>query len=371
MSTAEAHERARGKARAFLRGRGAAAAAPPAPPEPPEPAALADHATLLAQGRGLGWRSRVLVEGFRQGRHRSRLTGFSSEFAQYKPYAPGDDPRHLDWHVLARLDRACVRQHEAEVNLTAHLLVDTSGSMGYRSEAAPRSKADHAALLAAAFARILSGQGDACGVEAVGGEPSHVPPALGRAHTDRVLALLEQAAAAPPAPPAADAPGDSVGGALARLAPRLRRRGLVAAFTDGFEPLPPLLNALRLLRAAGHDAVLVQVVDPQELSFEFPARGFRRRRFQDLETGVRVPLAPALVRPRYLAALDAHQAELTGGCRGLGVHHVLARTDRSPFQALLDVAHGHAGGPRSEGSFSGGSFSGGSSSGGSSSGGGR
>lgn len=342
------HQSARAKAQAFTSRLAASGDAERTAPEPVrEPASLADHSALLASNRELGWRSSVLVEGFRQGLHHSTLHGFSSEFAQYKNYTPGDDLRHLDWHVLGRLDRLCVRQHEAETNLRAHLIVDASASMAYQSKGTPRSKADHAALLAGAFARLLIGQNDACGLTLLtpGGvnETQHIEPALGRLQIDRVLAALERTAPRPATPlhnqPTPAAP-DTVAPALNALTPTLDRRGLVAVFTDGFEEIDPLFDSLRLLRVGRHDLVLIQVVDPQEIAFDFEGR----KRFRDLETGMRLPISPALVRQRYLDAFRAHQARLESSCVALAVHHVLAVTDRSPFQTLYQLAR--ARGPR-------------------------
>ncbi|MEM9419770.1 MAG: DUF58 domain-containing protein [Planctomycetota bacterium] len=333
---------ARAKAKAFVSGRTVTGqAAPAAAPSVREPDSLADHSALLASNRELGWRSAMLVEGFRQGMHHSRLHGFSSEFAQYKNYTPNDDLRHLDWHVLGRLDRLCIRQHEAETNLRAHLILDASASMAYQSEGSPRSKADHASLLAAAFARLLIGQNDACGLTVLTPDsaehPQRIEPALGRLHVDRVLAMLEGVSAGASAPPprsAESAPSDAIAPALNALAPNLNRRGLVAVFTDGFEDIDPLFESLRLLRVGRHDLVFVQVVDPQEIAFEFEGR----KRFRDLETGVRLPVSPSLVRKRYLEALKAHQDQLESSCSVLAVHHVLAVTDQSPFQTLYQLA---------------------------------
>ncbi|MEM1109532.1 MAG: DUF58 domain-containing protein [Planctomycetota bacterium] len=333
---------ARAKAKAFVSGRRAPdPSARSASARVREPANLADHSALLASNRELGWRSNILVEGFRQGIHHSRLHGFSSEFAQYKNYTPNDDLRHLDWHVLGRLDRLCIRQHEAETNLRAHLIVDASASMAYQSEGSPRSKADHAALLSAAFTRLLTGQNDACGLtvltpDATSG-PQHIEPALGRLHVDRVLAMLEKSLtqSAQPTPPNAETvPPDTIAPALDALAASLSRRGLIAVFTDGFEDIEPLFESLRLLRVGRHDLVLVQVVDPQEIAFEFEGR----KRFRDLETGTRLPVSPSLVRKRYLDALKTHQDHLESSCAVLAVHHVLAVTNESPFQTLYQLA---------------------------------
>ena len=83
--------------------------------------------------RNLELRARVVVDGFWSGLHRSPYHGFSVEFTEYRQYAPGDDPRYLDWRVFARSDRYFIKRFEDETNLRCHLLVDSSRSMTFGS----------------------------------------------------------------------------------------------------------------------------------------------------------------------------------------------------------------------------------------------
>src|SRR6476659_9291260 len=76
--------------------------------------------------KNLELRARIVVEGFWHGIHRSPYHGFSIEFTEYRPYTPGDDPRYLDWRLLARTDRYFIKKFEDETNLRCHLLVDNS-----------------------------------------------------------------------------------------------------------------------------------------------------------------------------------------------------------------------------------------------------
>ncbi len=113
-------------------------------PEPGErPGASArrylDPAVVARLG-ALDVRARLVVEGFIAGMHRSPFHGFSVEFAEHRPYMPGDPLKNLDWKVWARTDRFLVKQYTEETNLRCHLLVDHSGSMGFRSPRAAMSK---------------------------------------------------------------------------------------------------------------------------------------------------------------------------------------------------------------------------------------
>ena len=108
--------------------------------------------------RRLEWLARKRMQGTLTGKHTSPDKGISVEFAEHRPYAPGDDPRTLDWRVMARSDRNVVRQYIEETNLRATLAVDVSGSMAYTGakaatlEGKALSKLAYAKYLAAALA---------------------------------------------------------------------------------------------------------------------------------------------------------------------------------------------------------------------------
>src|SRR5918992_1666424 len=91
---------------------------------------LLDPAMLAALGR-IELVARWVVDGFMAGLHRSPRKGFSVEFAEHRPYQPGDDLRYLDWKIAARADRWVVKQFEEETNLRATVVLDVSRSMNW------------------------------------------------------------------------------------------------------------------------------------------------------------------------------------------------------------------------------------------------
>jgi len=114
----------------------------------------------------IGFLARGRMAGPITGRHASPNRGASVEFAEHRPYSPGDSPRDLDWRVLGKANRYYIKQYIEETNLRATLLVDASGSMGYRGEAAAEglSKFDYACRIAAALAYLFVKQQDAAGL---------------------------------------------------------------------------------------------------------------------------------------------------------------------------------------------------------------
>ncbi|HET9276163.1 MAG TPA: DUF58 domain-containing protein, partial [Gemmatimonadales bacterium] len=125
---------------------------------------LLDPAEVARLG-GLEVVTEGIVEGFLAGLHRSPRRGFSVEFAEHRMYQSGDEPRYLDWRLLARSDRLYVKQYEEETNLRAMLVLDASRSMDWSGAPETRlTKLAYAQRLAASLALVLLRQRDATGL---------------------------------------------------------------------------------------------------------------------------------------------------------------------------------------------------------------
>jgi uncharacterized protein (DUF58 family) len=285
--------------------------------------------TALMKIRSLELRAKVVVEGFQRGLHRSPFHGFSVEFTEYRSYVPGDDVRFLDWRLYARTDRDYVKKFEDETNLRCHLLVDQSGSMGYRSLA--HDKASYAATLAATLAHFLDGQGDAIGLITFAGRPTaHLPARHRPGHLRRLLIELER-------PPAGVS--EELGKPLEAAARLLARRGLVVVISDLLAPTGDLERQLGALAASGHEVVIFQVLDPAEQTLTFPDGG-PAAVFRDLESGRRLLVEPAAARAGYRRQLEAHLGVIAAACRRWGIERHLVTTDAPLDLALLAFLSG-------------------------------
>jgi len=120
------------------------------------------YGPLLDALRGVSWPARRVVRGSAMGTHRSRLRGVSPEFTEYRPYRQGDDPRTLDWKLLARTDRAYRRITADRATLGTIVLVDASLSM--RFPAGAGSKWEHACRLAVGLIAVAHAAGDPAGL---------------------------------------------------------------------------------------------------------------------------------------------------------------------------------------------------------------
>src|SRR5579862_8666801 len=131
------------------------------------------------------------MEGVLSGLHKSPHQGQSVEFAEHKEYAPGDEVRHIDWKAFGKFDKYYVKRYEHETNLRCYLVIDGSGSMGYRSGAL--SKLQVANTLAGALAYLLVRQQDAAGLAVVTGAGiQDVPARASAGHLAPLLEALEQ-----------------------------------------------------------------------------------------------------------------------------------------------------------------------------------
>ncbi len=279
-----------------------------------------DPSTLARYGR-LSLVARAVVEGFFSGVHRSPYKGFSVEFAEHRQYYPGDEIRHIDWRAFGKTDRYYIKEHEDETNLRAYLLVDASGSMAYRG--AGVSKFQYAQYLAASMAYLMLHQRDAVGLAIHDHKPrAYLAPRTHSKQLPHLLHLLEQTE-----------PGGetSLAPLWNSLAGQVRRRGMFMIFSDCFDRLGALLEALRRLCHRRHEVILFHLLAPEEIDFPFQKRSL----FRSLErSGEQQPLDPRQTREEYLRNFQDFCRELRVQARNLGVDYHLVRTDEPVDRAL-------------------------------------
>ncbi len=257
---------------------------------------------IVARLGTIDLKARTIVEGFLTGLHRSPYKGFSVEFAEYRQYLPGDDLATLDWKVYARSDRHFVKKYEVETNLTCHLLLDVSASMGYASGSV--TKLQYGSYLAGALAYLMNRQRDAFGLIAFDDKIASLVPANARTgHLRAVLLALERLQLGA---------HTNVAKPLHDLAAAVRKRGLVVLVSDLLDDPQQVLDGLKHFRYRGTDVVVFHVLDPYELKFPFE----RAARFRDMETADEVMAVPATVRKDYIERM---QAMITHYRRELGL----------------------------------------------------
>jgi uncharacterized protein (DUF58 family) len=268
--------------------------------------------------------ARTAVEGFLIGLHRSPRFGFSQEFAEFRAYAEGDDPRFVDWNVYARTERTYVRRYQGETNTRLFVLLDASASMGYQSaqKSARVSKLQYAKFLAAALAYLASRQHDPVGLIVFDDSIRHYRPPSSRAGSlQGVLHALDAAT-----------PGrrTDIEGCFHKFREHMSRRGLVAVISDLYcDPLA-MSRAVLPLAYTGHDIVFFHVLDPGELQPQWRDSVL----FEDMESGQTMEVSPDYLEGDYLKRLEEHLAGVRNAAGSVGADLVLARTDEPLDHAL-------------------------------------
>jgi uncharacterized protein (DUF58 family) len=284
----------------------------------------------LARVGSLELRARLIVEGLMAGMHRSPYQGISIEFAQHRPYVSGDDTRHVDWKVFGKTNKIYLKQYLQETNLQLVCVVDASQSMSFgsikvgkgdRGRPTVWTKYDHATALAAALAYLSIHQQDAVGLavfDAVLGryfKPSNSP--------GQWKVLINELRQVP------RNNKTNTGRVLEQLAEKLAHRSLVVIISDLLDDLDGIAKGLRRLRYKKHEVIVMQVLDPQEIAFNFTDITL----FKGLEELGQVLTEPEALRGAYLQELAKFTDELKRICRGMNIDY-----QRFSSGDALDVA---------------------------------
>lgn len=266
--------------------------------------------------------ARTLVDGAIVGLHRSPRFGFSQEFAEYRGYVPGDDPRFIDWNVLARSDRMCVKRFYGDTNARLCVVLDASASMGIDPAGGAVRKLDYGRFLAAALMCLAARQHDAVGLTVFAGDV-----ALHRAASPRALPALYHVLES------VQAAGKTNWSTLfAHADARLGKRSLVVMISDFYGDPPQIAAGWRNLRARGHDLLLLQVLDPAEWRPTAGSGGTLR----DAESGRVLEVDPAYLERQYPERLEDHQRALGQAALRARAHFATLRTDQPLDRSLAD-----------------------------------
>lgn len=262
--------------------------------------------SVVAALSAIPFLSRRPMLGNVSGRHPSPHRGSSVEFAEYRRYVPGDDPRRLDWRVVGRSDRFYVKEFEADTNLRCVFVVDTSGSLGfsrnptlYSREASdsgrkPLSKLDYARRIAGTLAYLAVEQGDAVGLALVANKlMKEIPARRNPAHLSHIFDAIEDARAE----------GETqLPEMLHQLAETVASRALIIVISDLFVDVASLRSSFEHLRFRHHDVAVFHLLAPEELDFPFQ----KPTRFFDLESGVSLLIDPDEIFERYQDAVGEY-----------------------------------------------------------------
>jgi len=277
---------------------------------------------VIQQVSRLDLRARFIVEGFLSGLHGSPYHGFSVEFSEHRKYTPGDDIRQIDWNVFGKTDRFYIKKYQAETNLDAYLLVDTSRSMDFAT-GGRMTKMDYAICIAASLGYMMIHQQDAVGLAMFDEKlREFLPPKSKRTQLTNILSVLSRHK-----PRGKTMLAESIH----TIADRVKKRGLMIVLSDLLSEQEQVIDALHHLRFRGHDIILFQVLDHSEAAFEFDGTV----RFEDPETGETVQTDPRAIRSAYLEELRRFLAEYRAACQAIRADFVTVDNSMTFDKALI------------------------------------
>lgn len=268
---------------------------------------------------------RGLVVGNLAGAHKSPLSGFAVEFAGHREYAPGDDPKHLDWRVYFTRDKFFIKQYEMETNFVCHLLLDVSASMRYGE--GNQQKMLYAAQMATTLGYSIVKQSDKVSLSTFDDRiRGHVPPSNSMGQIVRMTNHLDQLN---------PVEKTNFSDCLNELANRMGRREIVMIFSDFFGDLTSVENAVHRLRYQKHEVVLFQILHHDELAFEFDGMV----KFVGLEIPDELLTQPEELRQAYLEAFGKYQRTLEELSQQNGCELVQVDTSRPMGELFIDYLH--------------------------------
>jgi uncharacterized protein (DUF58 family) len=275
----------------------------------------------LRRLRNLQFAAKLVVEGFFQGKHRSPFYDYSAEFADYRPYTPGDEIRAIDWHAYARTDRYYIKLFRKETDMNCYLLADISRSMAYQGDAG-LSKLEYASYLIAALAYLITRQGDKASL-ALGNNAlrSFIPAGGTPQNLQRILVTLERAT-----------PEGETGLAntLKNLFGAIRRKGLLIVVSDFLDDPDQLFSSLSMFTHKGFSVLLFHVLSEEELRLP----NVESALFQDMESDLFAVAEPEAIRIAYQAEIEAFLHSLETNAKARRMHYRLATTSTPYYDAL-------------------------------------
>jgi uncharacterized protein (DUF58 family) len=253
------------------------------------------------------------------GIRRSTLYGRGLVAVGYREYAPGDDFKTIDWKVYGRTEKLYVKQFEEEKTLTAHILLDTSASMGFGN---PR-KFDYAARLALGIAYLITRENEKFAISTFQENIEITRPRRSRYHLSRIIEMLE--ALKPSGTTAFDR-------CMQQYQGMIRSKSLVVILSDFLTDIESITTGI--YRYAKNELIVVQVLD----AFELSLRAEGETKFIDLEEGtsLEVNISPRFVR-EYRARLEAHNSRIQKICDEIGASYHLFSTEKPIFDAFSEI----------------------------------
>jgi len=285
---------------------------------------VAIDSTFLDQLKGLDLLARRKVSSVYMGSRRSVRQGRGIEIADYREYYPGDDFRSIDWRVYARTERLYIRRFEEEKDLTLHILIDSSASMDF--SVSGMRKFDYGGSIAVGFAYLAMSKYEKFASALFSDRITDVmQPKKGKMHFFRMVELLNNAI---------QKGKTDLEKCIGQYTNMIKSRSFIIVISDFIEPMESLEYAIYRIAKYSKEAVLVQILDPGEISL----RWTDDIRFEDMESlkSERTFLSPDF-KKRYQERLKEHISGIQEICDDTGIEFYSITTDTPLFDAFVGI----------------------------------
>jgi len=287
---------------------------------------------VVSRLKNIEIKAKLIVEGFITGMHKSPYHGFSVEFAEHRPYNPGESLKNIDWKVYGKTNKLFSKRFEEETNLRCQVVLDVSDSMRYPQKG--MSKLEYGAYLSAALQYLMINQRDAAGMTLFDEEITFSAPAKSRySWLVPIFKKLEEVVLTA----TQFTRKTSTAKILHEVALKFNRRSFVVLITDLFNQIEEeeeLFKALRHLRHEKHEVLVFHLLDRQtEEEFDFPNRPII---LKDLESGEKIEVMPNQIRDKYQEMMKAFKARFKQRCYEFSIDFVEVDIKQSYDKVLTD-----------------------------------
>jgi len=272
--------------------------------------------------RGIEIGVRRPMDGSKQGLHRSPAFGSSVEFAEYREYMPGDPISQIDWPVYARSDRYVIRRFHEDVSIRCYVLLDISGSMGYKGSGA-MSKIEYASYLAASMLYVMIQQSDTSSLITFDSQiRSYHEPTGTFTRLKPMLLDLENLTLGKA--------GD-IEAVLHNAAELIKGRALVMIISDFLQKPEKIIRGINHLYHDGKDVTLFHLMDPTELNMAISGLV----EVVSMEQEGKLIVDFGLIKESYLKQLRLYLDQLRTGCQRIRADYIFADTGMDVYDAIL------------------------------------
>ena len=262
------------------------------------------------------------MDGSNQGLHRSPAFGSSVEFAEYREYMPGDPISQIDWPVYARSDRYVIRRFHEDVSIRCYVLLDISGSMGYKGTGT-MSKIEYGCYLAAAMMYVMLQKSDTSSLITFDTEiRSYHEPAGNFVNLKPMLLELENLQLGKE--------GD-IEATLHTAAELIKGRALVVIVSDFLQDPEKIIRGINHLHHDGKEITLFHIMDPTEINM--PLSGLLE--VVSMEQEGKLVVDFGRIKETYLKQLRLYLDQLRAGCQRIRADYVFADTGMDVYDAIL------------------------------------